>query len=140
MTVAFLQLHMPQLNQLSMWNLAFALNTCSLASQTFARYASSRIAWERLACETMNAVRAHLLNCFKQDFITMFSVMKTRWATVQVKAYIKDLCLLYAGATMQDQAGLSALNAKIGWFHIDSCVNQCCFSFIIILKWWFSYS
>ena len=38
---------------------------------------------------TLNTARAHLLNCFEQGFITMFSIMKTKWATVQVKVYRK---------------------------------------------------
>ena len=52
----------------------------------------------------LNVVMVHLLNCFEQGFITMFSVMKTRWATVQVKAYRKRfmsiVCQRYhAGST-----------------------------------------
>ena len=56
-------------------------------------------------------MRAHLLTA-------MFPVMKTRWATVQVKAYRKRF--VYARATMQDEAGL---NAKIGCLKQASCVN-----------------
>ena len=34
----------------------------------------------------LNAMRVLLFNYFEQCLVTMFPVMKTRWATVQVKA------------------------------------------------------
>ena len=67
-----------------------------------------------------NAMRAHLLNCFEQGFITMFPVMK---ATIRVKA--EEALHVYCICRMPElpvSRWIECSECK-EWFHTDSCAN-----------------